>query len=239
VYQAAGQLDAAEDAYRKSLATWTRLGDVAGQANTLGQLGLFYDNDLGRTEDAVVLIQQATNKFIEIGDVANEGRTRSNLASRLIKLGRLDEARQEIIHAIQCKEQFGYAAEPWSSWWILATVEMNDGNFLAAKEANKKAIQCYVSYRRDGGENHYPSGRISFSVTKALHAGDSLNATTSLQQLVARPDVIGPISTFIQALQAIVSGSRDPALADAPDLDYMMAAEILFLLETLEKQDRV
>jgi hypothetical protein len=40
---------------------------------------------------------------------------------------------------------------------------------------------------------------------------------------------------FIQALQAIVDGSRDRTLADAPDLDYTMAAEILFLIETLEK----
>ena len=40
---------------------------------------------------------------------------------------------------------------------------------------------------------------------------------------------------FIQALQAIVAGSRDRTLADAPDLDYSMAGEILFLLELLQK----
>jgi hypothetical protein len=40
------------------------------------------------------------------------------------------------------------------------------------------------------------------------------------------------------ALQAIVAGSRDRTLADAPDLTYTMAAEILFLIETLEKQGR-
>jgi hypothetical protein len=38
----------------------------------------------------------------------------------------------------------------------------------------------------------------------------------------------------VRALQAIVGGSRDRALAEAPDLHYMMAAEILFLIETLE-----
>ena len=36
-------------------------------------------------------------------------------------------------------------------------------------------------------------------------------------------------------LQAIVAGSRDRTLADAPELNYSMAAEILFLIETLEK----
>ena len=37
------------------------------------------------------------------------------------------------------------------------------------------------------------------------------------------------------ALQAIVAGRRDRAIADAPELNYTMAAEILFLLETLEQ----
>ena len=45
-----------------------------------------------------------------------------------------------------------------------------------------------------------------------------------------------PVSTFIRALQAIVAGSRDRTLADDPDLDYGMAAEILLLIETLEKR---
>jgi hypothetical protein len=38
----------------------------------------------------------------------------------------------------------------------------------------------------------------------------------------------------IQALHAIVAGSRDPALAGAPELHYSMAAEILYLIETLK-----
>ena len=32
---------------------------------------------------------------------------------------------------------------------------------------------------------------------------------------------------------AVVAGSRDHALADQPEMDYTMAAEILLLIETL------
>ena len=32
---------------------------------------------------------------------------------------------------------------------------------------------------------------------------------------------------------AVFAGSRDPALADQPELDYTMAAEILLLIESL------
>ena len=39
-----------------------------------------------------------------------------------------------------------------------------------------------------------------------------------------------------RALQAIVNGSRDRSLANAPDLHFSMAAELLFLIETLEQR---
>jgi tetratricopeptide (TPR) repeat protein len=226
VYQEAGQPEAAEDAYRKALAIEVRLGDVAGQASTLGQLGSLYGDQLGRTEEAVAFYRQAVDKYVEIRDVAGEGRQRNNLAIELRKLRRLDEARQEIRRAIECDAQFGHAAEPWKTWAILADIETDSDNPADAAEARRKAIACYLAYRRDGGENHDDAGRICLAVTERLLAGDSAGAAAFLQQYAAHP--------FKHALQAIVASSRDRALADAPELDYSMAAEILFLIETLE-----
>ncbi len=234
VYQAAGQPEAAEDAYRKALAIKVRLGNVAGQASTLEQLGQLYDNALGRTEEAVAFLRQAADKYVQISYAAGEGQIRSNLAIRLRKLRRLDEARQEIRRAIECKQPFGHAAEPWKTWAILAGIETDAGNPAAAAEAKRKASACYLAYRRDGGENHDRAGRIALAVTQSLLAGNPAAAASLLQQLAADPKFAG-LRTFIQALQAIVAGSRDRALADVPDLDYGMAAEILFLIETLEK----
>ena len=85
------------------------------------------------------------------------------------KLRRLDEARQEIRRAIECKAQFGHAAEPWKTWDILADIETDAGNATAAAEAKGKAIACYLAYRRDGGENHDP-----------IRAGSVLDVTQSL-----------------------------------------------------------
>lgn len=234
VYQYAGQPEAAEDAYRKSLAIAVRLGNVSGQAGTLNQLGMLYDDGLGRMEEAVAFFQQAADKYVEIRDVANEGKVQTNLAIRLQKLRRLDEARQEIRRAIECNAQFGHASEPWETWRALATIEMDAGNPAAAAEAKHKAIACYLAYRRDGGENHDAPGRISLAVTQSLLAGDPAEAASLLQELAARPDADTSFQAFFRALQAIVAGSRDRSLADAPDLDYGMAAEILFLIETLE-----
>ena len=186
-------------------------------------------------EEAVAFFRQAADKYVEIGDVANEGAARNNLGDTLRKLRRFDEARQEIRRAIECKAQFGHASEPWTTWGILADIETDAGNPTAAAEAKRKAIECYLAYRRDGGENHNPDGRICLAVTEPLLAGDPAAAASILQQLAADPEAAAWLRPFIQALQAIVAGSRDRTLADAPDLNYSMAAEILFLLDKLEK----
>jgi hypothetical protein len=59
----------------------------------------------------------------------------------------------------------------------------------------------------------------------------------SSSKLAAEPGAAW-LLPFIHALQAITAGSRDRSLADAPELDYSMAAEILFLIETLDKAAR-
>jgi tetratricopeptide (TPR) repeat protein len=232
VHEEAGQPGAAEDAYRKSLAITVQLGDVAGQASTLSQLGNLYDNRLDRTEEAVAFLRQAADMAVEIHDFGREGTRRSNLAGCLRRLRRLDEARQEIRRAIECKQQFGHASEPWKTWDILAGIESDSGNAPAAAEAKQKAIACYLAFRRDGGENHDGEGRLVFAMTEQLRTAGPAAASSFLDQVAADPDNAW-LRPFIQALQAILQGSRDRNLANSPDLNYMMAAEILILIDGL------
>ncbi len=234
VLEETGPPQAAEDAYRQALAIMVPQGNIAGQAVTLGQLGILYDNVLGRTEEAVAFFRQAADKYGKTKNTANEGRTRSNLAIALLKLQRHDEARQAIERAIQCREGLGHAAEPWKSWDILADIETATHNPNAAAVAQKKAIASYLAYRRDGGENHDGPGRLSLAISQALHANKPDEASTLLRQLAAEPQATR-LQPFIQALQALLAGSRDPALADAQGLDFSMAAEILWLIETLPR----
>ena len=234
VYQEAKQPEAAEDAYRKSLAFKVQIGDLGGQANTLVQLGNLYDFVLNRPEEAVTFYRQAADKYVENHDRAKEGTVRTNLAGTLIKLHRFNEARQEIHQAIECKAPFGHASEPWTSWAILSDLETNARNPDAAEQAKQRAIECYFAYRRDGGENHTLTGRFVYDMTKTLRASGPTATASFLQDLAAEPN-LAQVRPFVQALQAIIAGSRDRSLADNPDFDYSMAAEILFLIETLEK----
>jgi tetratricopeptide (TPR) repeat protein len=235
VYQEAGQPEAAEDAYRKSLSIEVQLGNVAGQAGTLVQLGNLYKTVLGRTEESIPFYRQAADSYSDIREVANEGKARSGLAIALRILRRLDEARQEIKRSIECAESFGHTTQPWKFWSILADIETDAGDSVASAEANGRAVASFLAYRRDGGENHDASGRISLAVTQSLLTGDPATAVSLLQQLAAHPDAGSSFRAYLQALQAIVAGSRDRTLADSPELAFDMAAEIILLIETLEQ----
>lgn len=201
----------------------------------MNQLGNLYDGSLNRSEDAAAFYRRAADKYAEIHDVMREGTARSNLGDTLRRLGRLNKARREIRWAIECKACFGHAAQPWTVWSILSDIETDDGNPAAAAEAKRKAVWCYLAYRRDGGENHFQDGRICLEVTRHLFAGDTAVAELFLGQLAAHPEVPAELRFFIQALQAIVAGSRDRSLADSPGFDCTMAAEILSLIESLKK----
>jgi tetratricopeptide (TPR) repeat protein len=237
VYQQAGEPEAAEDSYRKCLAVQVQLENVAGQAVTLLQLGNLYKTTLGRVEESVPFYQQAADKYTEILDVVNEGRARSGLAMAFRILGHLDDARKEIRRSIKCAEYSGHDVQPWKFWDILFDIETDAGNLAAAADAKQRATECYLAYRRDGGENHDAEGRICLDVTKSLLAGDTASAASLLQELAVDPNLPSYASTYIRTLQAIAKGNRDRTLADNPDLDYGMAAEILLLIETLEKRD--
>ena len=234
-HQGDGQAEAAEKAYRSSLAFEVRLKNIAGQAGTLGQLGNLYANVLDHPEEAVAIYRQAADCFVAIQDIAREGHTRSNLAETLRKLSRRDEARQEIRRAIECKKFCGPAAEPWKTWAILADIEADSGNPEAAAEARTKARAAYLAYRRDGGENDDTDGKIAHNLTQQLLAGDQAGAAAFAHQLAAVANPPPWLPPFTAALQAIVAGSRDPALADAPGLSCDTSAELLLLIETLSQ----
>jgi len=235
VHKEAGQLEAAEEAYNQSLTIKARPGNQAGQASTLIQLGILYDDALQRPVEAVAFYQRAAEIYGEFGDSAMEGTAQNNLANSFRKLQRLEEARQAIRRAIECKALFGHAASPWSSWDILADIETAAGNSAAAAEARRQALNAALAYRRDGGENQSDQGRLALAVHQALASDDPAEAASLLQQL-AGDSVWEEHLPFLTALQAITAGSRDRSLAEDPGLRYDQAAEVLLLIEALEAE---
>ena len=238
VYSETGQYDNAVRAYNESLVITTRLYDVGEQAKCLGELGILY-SQMNRLEDSVAYYRKSIGKLVEIRDTFREGMVRSNFSVSLVKLNRINEARNEILKAIKCIESYGHAAEPWNIWNNLRSVEALDGNTQAAEEARQKALELFLAYRRDGGENQNRSGRLCAAVAEALRIKNTDEAQRLLNEWRDNPAYMreGKPKPLLDALTEIINGKRDPSLADNPDLTYDQAAEIILFLETLRSAE--
>jgi tetratricopeptide (TPR) repeat protein len=233
VQQDAGAYDAAEMAYRRSLAIETQLNNRAGQASTLVQLGNLYNANPQRLEEAVTFYRQAAAIFVETGDLLSEGVTRNNIANTLRTLGRYDEARAEIRQAIECDRQFGHAAEPWTTFDVLQKIESATGNMAAARVAWGQARDAYLAYRRQGGYAQYDGGKMCDQLLPVLQQGHEAAAVQQLSELVQAPNTPRFLQRLIPKVVEVINSSRDTTLADDPTFHYSDAAEILFLIERL------
>ncbi|HEY6392604.1 MAG TPA: CHAT domain-containing protein, partial [Bryobacteraceae bacterium] len=82
-YEAAGQYEAAEEAYKESLKIKVQINNRSGEANTLIQLGNLSQR-ISRHEDAVQFWAKAAEVFTQLGDLKQEGVTHRNIAIALI-----------------------------------------------------------------------------------------------------------------------------------------------------------
>ena len=235
VHEEIGQFEEAEQVIQKSLAISVEQNNLLDQAKNLGRLGSYYAK-IGRTDEAVTFLQQSAEKYVEINNMADEGRVRGNLSITLITLKRYEEARQEIQRAIECFKPYGHGVEPWRAWDKLREIELADGNQEAAVQAREQAIQLYLAFRRDGGEDQNPGARLCTLFDDAMGSQPPEEVKKHLDEVAKDPKIPDEGKLLISKLQSVLTGSREKELASDPNLNYIDAAEILFLLEKLEKR---
>jgi tetratricopeptide (TPR) repeat protein len=231
VHEEACQFEAAEQAYRQSLALEVQENNFVGQASSLAQLGHLYHR-IGRLEDAVTFYRQAADVHIRLKDQHMEGRDRGNLAVVLIQLERYNEARQELQRAIECLTPYGHAAQRWKAWGRLQDLERATGHAAAARAAREQAIQTYLAYRRAGGYSQTGRAQLFTLVAQAIQQDAPAQAREPLDQLAAHPDAPPDLKALIAQLQRLLAGDRTPTFAADPDLHYMDGAELQLLLES-------
>ncbi len=237
VHEEIGQFDEAEQAYLQALAINVEQKNTIDEAKCLGSLGSFYAK-VGRSEDAVNYFQRAAGIYRDTNDMSNEGRVRGNLTITLILLNRYEEARSEILRALDCFKPYGHHVEPWRAWDKLREIELAEGNQEAASRARKQAVEAYLACRRDGGEDQNPSARLCVLFEEALKKQKPEEVRKQLGEVANDPKI--PISgkLLVSKLQEILAGSREGELAEDLGLNYADAAEILFLLERLGKEQK-
>jgi hypothetical protein len=94
------------------------------------------------------------------------------------------------------------------------------------------AVESYLAYRRDGGENQDVVADLCDRVAQAVAEGDTVEAEQTLAEYLT-PNANQRTKTIIPKFQAILAGSRDLAMADDPALNYRDAVEVRLLLERL------
>ena len=231
VHKDAGQYELAERAYQQSLAIRVQQKDAAGEAASLNELGNLYGRSR-RLEEAVKCYRQSADIYVKLQDQKKEGTARNNLGHTLLKLGRHDEARGELLRAIKCKQSYGHAAQPWTTWNILSQLEQATGNREAATQARQKALESYLVYRRDGGYGTTVGAELCAAVAEAITQGAESELGQQLADLSGE-NLAPQVKALITMIQDVLRGVRDPAMADNPEIDARDAAELLLLLEAL------
>lgn len=149
--------------------------------------------------------KQACDIYVVLGDVQTEGRARNNLANTVIKLKRYDAARDEIKRAIECKNQFGHTAQPWTAFSILYDLEIATGKPKAAEQAWEKEFSAYLSYREDGGYGRSNSVQIVELFKNGMEQGNSSELETMIEQysnMDIAPDYKHQFSKFISKIKS-------------------------------------
>ena len=92
--------------YQQSLATFERLGDVHGMAQTWGNLGLVYARK-GEWERAIEMYQQSLATFERVGDVHGMAQTWGNLGSVYLQKGEWERAIEMYERSLETLERVG------------------------------------------------------------------------------------------------------------------------------------
>lgn len=229
VYRETERFDLAEHAYRQSLALEVKTKNLAGEADSLLELGnLYFQCD--RLEEAVTFYRKAADTYTKQQNLNSEGLVRSNLAITLIKLQRYDDARRELLRAIECNAPFGHASAPWKTWDILCDLEKATGNHPAAEAARQEAIESYLAYRCAGGVSQHSLSDLFALVATSLQENQAEAARQQLEQISAE-DIPQRVKSLIAKLQALLQRDCSPNLVNDPSLDYCTIVELRLLLE--------
>lgn len=230
------ELELALQACQQALFLCEQQRNRAGTAEVLGEIGNLHQN-LNQLEETAMAYRRMAEIYAQLDDGRSEAASRNKLANVLILLRRHDEARKELYRASECCLPESPTARSWAIRRGLHDVGQSVPNLTVADRARQQAIHKYLAYRRAGGENTNPGAKLCTQIGMALLAGGDNALTTQLSSQLERmaesPNIPADGKLLITKLQAILAGSRDPALVTDPDLHYQYAVELQLLLEQL------
>ena len=225
--------DSAKQALESALVLLQSQGNAPGVISSLLELG-----SLGETQQdytsAVGYYRQALQAAEASDDQYRQVASGNRLAEALRHTGDIKEALTVLEQAGNLGQQFGHDAEPWKTWDILSHLEADSDNPKGAMAARQRAIEAYVSYRVEGGQNNEGDGQLCAMVLQGIQTEQTARVDEMLAKLAANEAwQSGENQALLAVLKDFLDGKRDIALIEHSGLNYRHAAELMILQDRL------
>ncbi|PID47399.1 MAG: hypothetical protein CSB47_00705 [Proteobacteria bacterium] len=228
-----GDEDKASEALLSALALLKAQNNTVGVISTLLELGGFSEQ-AEALDKAADYYQQAMQCAQESGDGYRQAAAANLLADTYRKQGEIKQALKTLELAGSLGQQYGHAAEPWKTWNILGDLYADNGNPEGAAKARQQAIETYVSYRIDGGQNSEGDGQLCAMVLQAVQTGKDDDVRKLIAQLGENEAWQGEdYQAFLDALVQLLDGQRQLPLLENEVLYYRHVAELMLLQDYL------
>jgi len=225
--------DSAQQALESALKILKTQGNAPGVISSLLELGNLSETQQAFAE-AVAYYREALKAAADSGDQYRQVVCGNRLADALRLEGNIDEAMQVLEQAGELGQQFGHDAEPWKTWSILSNLEAARDNTKGAMAARQRAIEAYVAFRVDGGENNEGDGQLCAMVLQGIQTEQTSRVSEMLTKLASNDAWQGVESkALLGVLGDFLVGKRNLSLIENTQLNYRHVAELMLLQDRL------
>ena len=225
--------DSAQRALESALKLLKAQGNSPGVISSLLELGNLSEMQQAYPE-AVAFYRDALKTAEDSDDQYRQVVSGNRLADALRLEGSIDEAMQVLEKAGELGQQFGHDAEPWKTWNILSNLEAAAENPQGAMAARQRAIETYVAFRAEGGENNEGDGQLCAMVLQGIQTEQTDRVNEMLTKLGSNDAWQSTESkALLGVLGDFLDGKRNIALIETSELHYRHVAELMLLQDRL------
>jgi tetratricopeptide (TPR) repeat protein len=225
--------ESAKAALESALALLQAQGNAPGVISSLLELGSLSETQENFPE-AVTYYRQALKAAEDSGDQYRQVASGNRLADAQRQAGNIAEALTVLEQAGNLGQQFGHDAEPWKTWNILSDLEAASDNPAGSQAARQRAIEAYVAFRVEGGQNNEGDGQLCAMVLQGVQTEQTSRVSEMLAKLGSNDAWQSTENkALLSVLNDFIAGKREISLIENADLNYRHAAELMILQDRL------